>query len=109
MYTAADSRGAAATGLPFRTARRLANAAPGGEILFGGSAFRLVRGAVRVEPFPQTLELEASTFRLLSLVEGAPALERRLDSPLVGPERELAELQALFDRVSREHNASWRP
>ena len=102
VYAAADSRGGrAATGLPFRTARRLANGADGGEILLGGSAFRLVRGAVRAEPFAQTFEPEASTFRLLSLVEGASAVERRLDAPLVGRERELAELRALFDRVSR--------
>ena len=103
VYAAADSRGArVATGLPFRTARRLANAADGGEVLLGGSAFRLVRGAVRADPFPQMFEWDEPTFRLLSLVEGASALERRPGSPLVGRERELSELRTLFDRTRGE-------
>jgi DNA-binding SARP family transcriptional activator len=103
VFAAPDPGGGpVATGLPLRAARRLANAAPDGEILLAGSTVRLVRGAVAAELFMGMLEPNPAAFRLLSLIEGAPALERRLDSPLVGRERELAELLDLFDRVSGE-------
>jgi DNA-binding SARP family transcriptional activator len=90
------------TGMPLHAARRLAHAAPANEILVAATTLRLTRAAVRSEPFAQTMAPALHAFRLLEVVEGAPAFERRLDLPLVGRERELAELHALVDAVAAE-------
>src|SRR5262249_31709913 len=59
VYADPDSPSAGgAAGVPFRAARRLAGAAPPGEIVLGGPTLRLVRPAVTVEPFEQTAEPE---------------------------------------------------
>src|SRR5262249_6040930 len=47
-----------------------------------------------------TAEPELPAFRLLALVEGAPAFERRLDAPLVDRQYELGELRTLFEAAS---------
>ena len=53
-----------------------------------------------VEPLAAEGEAEAVTaYRLLRVVEGAPAFERRLDAPLVGRRDELARVRTAFDEA----------
>jgi class 3 adenylate cyclase/tetratricopeptide (TPR) repeat protein len=90
-----------ATGEAIAVAQRLETAASRGEILMGESTYRLVRDAVLAEPL-EPLDLkglgEKAAWRLLGVVAGAPAFARRLDSPLVGRERELSLLEQAFRR-----------
>jgi predicted ATPase/class 3 adenylate cyclase len=95
-----------ATGDAVVVAQRLEAAASPGEILIGEPTQRLVRDAVLVEPV-EPLELKGkaqpvAAWRLLGVVAGAPAFARRLDSPLVGRERELALLDQAFRRALDE-------
>ena len=87
-------------------AARLEQAAQPDEILIGAQTLRLVRDAVRVEPVePLTLKGKpepVSAFQLLEVLPGAPALARRLDSPMVGRKAELRQLSEAFDRVERQ-------
>jgi class 3 adenylate cyclase/tetratricopeptide (TPR) repeat protein len=84
-------------------AARLEQAAQPGEILIGAGTLSLVRDAVRVEatdPLPLKGKAEpVPAFRLLDVLAGAPALARRLDSPMVGREEELRQVLDAFDRV----------
>jgi class 3 adenylate cyclase/tetratricopeptide (TPR) repeat protein len=87
-------------------AARLEQAATPGEILIGASTLALVRDAVRVDPV-EPLSLKGKTdpvpaFRLLEVVAGAPAFGRRLDSPMLGRDAELAMVLDAFDRAERE-------
>jgi DNA-binding SARP family transcriptional activator len=82
------------TGDPVNVGKRLEQAAAAGEVLIGESTYRLVRHAVVAESAG-----DLAAFRLLALVEGAPALARRLETPLVDREEELAELRAAFARA----------
>src|SRR5438105_3542508 len=89
-----------ATGEAVAVAQRLETSASPGEILIGEATQQLVRDAVLVEPLgPLELKGKAEpvpAWRLLGVVAGAPAFARRLDSPLVGRERELALLEQAF-------------
>jgi predicted ATPase/class 3 adenylate cyclase len=94
------------TGDAVNVGARLETAAGPGEILIGDSTYRLVRDAVLVEPV-EPLELkgkaEAMTaWRVLGVVSGAPSVARRLDSPLVGRERELTMLRHAFERAAAD-------
>jgi class 3 adenylate cyclase/tetratricopeptide (TPR) repeat protein len=84
-------------------AARLEQSAASGEILIGAATQRLVRDAVKVEavePLPvRGRDAPVEAFRLREVLPGAPAFQRRLDSPLVGRRRELALLQETFLRV----------
>src|SRR6187397_3362160 len=77
-----------ATGDAVNVAARLEQSAQPGEILIGEETRRLSRGAIEVEPIePLSLKGKADlvdAYRLLRVIEGAPAFERRLDAPLVG-------------------------
>ncbi|HEY3070308.1 MAG TPA: adenylate/guanylate cyclase domain-containing protein [Gaiellaceae bacterium] len=95
-----------ATGDAVNVAARLQQAAHPGEILLGESTYRLVRNAVQVEAV-EPLSLKGKTepvvaHRLAGLLEGAPGVVRRFDSPWVGRTEELARLRQLFDRVAGE-------
>ena len=95
-----------ATGAAVATAQRLEAAARSGEILLGDSTYRLVSNAVLVEPM-DPLELKGKAepvraWRLLGVVEGAPPFPRRLDTPMVGREDELAALETELDAADRE-------
>jgi class 3 adenylate cyclase/tetratricopeptide (TPR) repeat protein len=92
------------TGDAVNTAARLEQAAAPGEILIGRPTYELVRNAVVVEPVqPIAAKGKAEvvpTHRLLSVIPGAPARARGLDSPMVGREAELHLLEEAFDRAA---------
>ena len=95
-----------ATGDAVNVAARLEEAAQPGEILIGEQTARLARDAVEVEPI-EPLGLRGKSkplvaHRLLRVIEGAPAFERRLDAPLVGRREELAGVRSAFDEAVLE-------
>src|SRR5438034_4765646 len=94
-----------ATGEAVAVAQRLEAAASAGEILIGDPTYRLVREAVLVEPL-EPLELKGKSqpvraWRVLGVLSGAPAFARRLDSPMVGRDRELERLRTAFEDAAR--------
>ena len=95
-----------ATGDAVNVAKRFEEAAPPGEILLGETTYRLVRDAVDIEPL-DPLELKGKeertpAYRLLSIEPGAAGRARRLDSPMVGRERERAALHQAYERAVGE-------
>ncbi|MEP7378516.1 MAG: AAA family ATPase [Chloroflexota bacterium] len=94
------------TGDTVNTAARLQRAAQPGESVFDPETYWLVRDAVIVEPVESTAaneEATAQAYRLVSIAADVAGRTRRLDTPLVGRERELARLdqaygQAVADR-----------
>jgi class 3 adenylate cyclase/tetratricopeptide (TPR) repeat protein len=90
-----------ATGDAVNVAARLEQVAQSGEILIGEQTRLLASGAIEVESVePVLLKGKATPLpahRLLRVVEGASAFERRLDTPLVGRQQELAELRTAFE------------
>jgi class 3 adenylate cyclase len=92
-----------ATGDAVNVAARLEQAAKPGEILIGEDTLGLVRDAVdaeRVEP----LELKGKSepviaYRLQRVAAGAAGHARRMDSPMIGRDREAALLRQAFDRA----------
>ncbi|HKY12742.1 MAG TPA: adenylate/guanylate cyclase domain-containing protein [Gaiellaceae bacterium] len=97
------------TGDAVNVAARLEQAAAPGETLLGEATYRLVRDAVRAEPVEPVVAKGKSepltAFRLQGLVEGAEFIPRRLDSPLVGRDNELAQLQRAYDHAVAERVA----
>ena len=95
-----------ATGDAVNVAKRFEEAAPPGEILLGEPTYRLVRDAVEVEEVePLGLKGKSepvSAHRLLTLRTDLPGRARRLDSPMVGRERELAALGQAYERAVGE-------
>jgi class 3 adenylate cyclase/tetratricopeptide (TPR) repeat protein len=91
------------SGDPVNVAARLEQAARPGEILLGPETVALVRDAVRVEAIePLSLKGKADAvraFRLVEVLPGAPALARRLDSPMLGRDAELAAVVDVFERA----------
>ena len=91
-------------GDPVNVAARLEQAAEPGEVLLGEATYRLVRDAVsassvgplQVKGKPVPLEAWA----LHEVVPGASGWARNLASALVGRDRELAVLDAVFARVT---------
>ena len=98
-----------ATGDAINTAARLEQAASPGEILLGASTHRLVREAVRAEAVePLGLKGKAErvpAFRLVAIVPGVEVVPRRLDSPMVGRDRERQLLQLAFDRAVEDRTS----
>jgi class 3 adenylate cyclase len=91
------------TGDAVNVAARLEQAAGPGEVFIGERTFELVRGDVWVEPVPP-LDLKGKSepvpaYRLIDVAAQAVEVERRLDSPLVGREHELASLREAFERA----------
>ena len=89
------------TGDAVNVAARLEQAAEPGTVLIGEETLRLVRDAVVAEPVPP-LEVKGKTeplaaFRLVQVTAGVAGVARRLDSPMVGRERELARLRQTFE------------
>ncbi len=103
-----NAEGRLVTGDAVNTAARLEQAAQPGEILLGHTTWRLVHDAVTVEPIePLTAKGKVEPVLAYRLVDVDPHLAghlRRLDTPLVGRERELAALNNAFDRVASERS-----
>lgn len=97
-----------ATGDAVNVAARLEQAAPENQVYMGETTYRLVRDAVEVEPV-EPLELKGKSqrlpaFRLIS-VPGLDGNVRRIDTPVVGRDAEIAALEALYDDVSKHRVA----
>jgi len=89
-----------ATGDAVNVAARLEQHAPPGEVLIGENTYELVRDAVEAEPVePLICKGKAEPVRAWKLrrLGGETGVARRLDSPLVGREEELARLHAELD------------
>jgi len=89
------------TGDAVNVAARLEQRAEPGDILLGDATHRLVRDAIESEPV-ESLELKGKAerviaWRLLGLREATSAVTRRLDSPMVGRERQLSQLRQVFE------------
>ena len=89
------------TGDAVNVAARLEQAAQPTEILIGDTTYRLTRDAVRAEPL-EPLELKGKAgavkaHRLLQVLSTAPGVARRLDSPMVGRDRQLVALKQAFE------------
>ncbi|MEO8422848.1 MAG: adenylate/guanylate cyclase domain-containing protein [Actinomycetota bacterium] len=98
---AGDGSDTLVTGDAVNVAARLEQAAEPGTVLIGEETLRLVRDAVVAEPVPP-LEVKGKSeplaaFRLIEVTAGVPGFARRLDSPMVGRERELARLRQTFE------------
>jgi class 3 adenylate cyclase/tetratricopeptide (TPR) repeat protein len=96
------------TGDAVNVAARLEQAAAPGEVLIGPKTLRLVRDAVVADPI-EPLELKGKSepvaaFRLVEVMAGAPGVARRLDSPMVGRERQLRQLRQAFDTVAADRS-----
>jgi class 3 adenylate cyclase/tetratricopeptide (TPR) repeat protein len=95
-----------ASGDAVNVAARLEQAARSGEILLGKQTYELVGDAVTVEALePLTVRGKSEpvpAYRLLELIEGAPAFARRFDTPFVGREEPLAHLRGCFERAVAE-------
>ena len=97
------------TGDAVNVAARLEQGAAPGETLLGETTYRLVRDAVLADPV-EPLDAKGKSepvlaVRLAGLVEGADFITRHLDSPLVGRENELAQLQRAYDHAVAERVA----
>jgi class 3 adenylate cyclase len=94
------------TGDPVNTAARLEQSAPPGTVLIGEPTYRLLTGVVDanpVEPVAAKGKGEAVTaYRLISVLPGVPVRTRRLDSPMVGRERQLDVLTDAYERSVAE-------
>ena len=88
-------------------AARLEQAAAPGEILIGASTHRLVRNAVVVEPVEEMLlkgkAAPTAGMRLVQVLEGVESFARRLDSPMVGRDRQLDSLRRAFEGVAADN------
>ena len=98
---AGDQPDTLVTGDAVNVAARLEQAAEPGTVLIGEETLSLVRDAVVVEPVPP-LEVKGkseplSAFRLVEVTAGVAGFARRLDSPMVGRERELTRLRHAFE------------
>ncbi|MGN6169389.1 MAG: ATP-binding protein, partial [Solirubrobacteraceae bacterium] len=95
-----------ATGDTVNTAARLEQTAAPGEILLGEQTWRLARATIESERLAPLLvkgkAAPVAAHRLLRVLEGAPALERRWDAPLVGRGVELSRGREAFDGAVAE-------
>ena len=94
------------TGDAVNVAKRFEEAAGAGEILVGEPTHRLVRDAVEAEAVePLALKGKGAVvaaFRIDSVKEGVPERARRLDSPMVGRDREQHLLEQGYERAVGE-------
>ncbi|MER7771675.1 adenylate/guanylate cyclase domain-containing protein [Kitasatospora sp. NPDC096140] len=100
----ASARQALISGETVNIAARLQTRAAPGQVLIGPQTLRAAGPAAQVDEVgPLQLKGKAepvTAYRLVGLDEDDPELLRRFDVPLVGRERELAELDAALARVA---------
>ena len=105
---AGDSTGGQrfATGDAVNVAKRFEEAAAAGEILLGEATYGLIRDAVEVEAVePLKLkgkESRLGAYRLLSIEPTVAGRARRMDSPMVGRDRERMLLEQAYERAVGE-------
>ncbi len=97
------------TGDAVNVAARLEQAAAPGEILLGAETHALAAVAVDVEPV-EPVEAKGkpeplAAYRLISVKEGAEAIARQLDAPLVGRGEELEAARAAFAEAIADRRA----
>ncbi|MCA1833668.1 MAG: AAA family ATPase [Actinobacteria bacterium] len=78
-------------------AGRLQQAGGEGDMIVGGGTARLVRGAVVLKPAADI----GDSWRVLDIVTGAPAVPRRLETPMFGRQQELTRIRSTFKRTAR--------
>jgi tetratricopeptide (TPR) repeat protein len=96
------------TGDAVNVAARLEQSAEPGEILIGQETQQLVRDAVEVEAVELELKGKSSpvaAYRLLDMDSASAGLVRRLDSPIVGRERELQRLRDDFNNLVSQRSS----
>lgn len=105
--TAVDDR-SLVLGDTVNVAARLQQVAGTGEILIGQRTRDLVRHATTLEPVPRLLlkgkELPVPAWRLLGVTPDPHGQSRRLDTPTVGRDLELAMLQTAYQRAIAERS-----
>ena len=86
------------------TAIRLGQMAGAGDVVIGCATERLVRGAVQADSLGSVSfgTRAGVAWRVISVDPHAPAIARRMDTPMVGREQELAQLRQLFERTVTE-------
>ncbi|HVN61815.1 MAG TPA: BTAD domain-containing putative transcriptional regulator [Gaiellaceae bacterium] len=89
----------AAAGNVVTSSLRLARSADPGSTLLSGRTLPLVRGAVDVQELPERRSDGIEGWRLVALRPDAEPISRRLDTPLVGREAELAVLRGAFEEA----------
>jgi class 3 adenylate cyclase/tetratricopeptide (TPR) repeat protein len=95
------------TGDAVNVAARLEQAAEAGEVLIGTETHRHVRDAATVEPVQVRAKGKPEPIAALRIVDfdlDASGIARRLDTALVGRERELALLRQTYDTAAREQS-----
>jgi DNA-binding SARP family transcriptional activator len=102
VLTRGESAEPLVTGAVVELAAAFQQACDGGEILVGEATRRLVRDAITSEPLDAA---QPRAWRLLELNAGAPPFLRRFDAPLIGRDRELAQLRQAFERARDERRA----
>ncbi len=95
------------TGDAVNVAARLEQAAEPGEVLIAAATRSLVRDAVTTRPREVTAKGKPqpiAAFELVDLDPTASGVARRLDTPLVGRARELAQLRQAYQSSAREQS-----
>ena len=92
----------AAAGNVVTAALRLARAADPASTLLSARTLPLVRGAVDVEQLQERRSGAVEGWRLVALRPDAEPISRRLDTPLVGREAELAAVREAFEEARRD-------
>jgi class 3 adenylate cyclase/tetratricopeptide (TPR) repeat protein len=106
MVAGAVAGEALITGDAVNVAARLEQAAIPGDVLIGDSTYRLVKGAVEVQPV-ELLAVKGKArpvraWRLVEVLAGDAAAVRPSDSAFIGRDRELTLLLKTFEQAMRE-------
>jgi class 3 adenylate cyclase/tetratricopeptide (TPR) repeat protein len=96
------------TGDPANVAARLEQSADPGEVLLGDPTYVLVSSAVEAQALPP-LQVKGKSeplqaWRLLDVLPGVEPIPRRFDTPMVGRQADLAQLDAEFAAAQEERS-----
>jgi class 3 adenylate cyclase len=104
VVTSAAGGEALVTGAAVNMAAHLEKRAGANQLLLGRETYELVREAVYAEQVDVGPDLEG--WRLDEVIADAPALARRLDTRLVGRQKELRRLRGAFERTCKERSCT---